>query len=133
MKEEPHRDPPKQDEDVSTCTVVLYKFNSVARLDYVWTSSQTSAFSARLTSTSNDPYEAGLRAVRSDSGFCLPELLVCGSQLRLSFIVAAQQSEPTKTLLRADLTSTKTELVDLSDPQPRRCSTGRWAGSIRAA
>jgi hypothetical protein len=57
------------------------------------------------------PAHVRLRAVRADSGFCLPELLGLWEQLRLPFIVAAQLSEPIKTLLRADLLWTKTELA----------------------
>jgi hypothetical protein len=59
----------------------------------------------------NLPSHVRLRAVRADSGFCLPELLSLWEQLRLPFIVAAQLSEPIKTLLRADLIWTATELA----------------------
>ena len=41
-----------------------------------------------------------LRAVRADSGFCLPDLLALWEQLSLPYIVAAQLSQPIKTLLR---------------------------------
>lgn len=56
------------------------------------------------------PRHVHLRAVRADSGFCLPELLTLWEQLRLPYIVAAQLSEPIKNLLRGDLVWTTTEL-----------------------
>lgn len=57
------------------------------------------------------PTHVRLRGVRADSGFCLPELLALWEQLRLPYVVAAQLSEPIKTLLRADLAWTPTELA----------------------
>ena len=50
----------------------------------------------------NLPRHVRLRAVRADSGFCLPELLALWEQLRVPYMVAAQLSEPIKTLLRGD-------------------------------
>lgn len=59
----------------------------------------------------NLPRHVRLRAVRADSGFCLPELLALWEQLRVPYMVAAQLSEPIKTLLRGDLVWTPTELA----------------------
>ncbi len=65
------------------------------------------------------PRHVRLRAVRADSGFCLPELLTVWEQLGLRYIVAAQSSEPIKTLLRGDLVWTTTELpgTDVAEVQ----------------
>lgn len=67
------------------------------------------------------PRHVHLRAVRADSGFCLPELLALWEQLRLPYIVAAQLSEPIKNLLRGDLAWTATELpgTDVAEVQHR--------------
>ena len=74
----------------------------------------------------NLPRHVRLRAVRADSGFCLPELLALWETLRLPYIVAAQLSEPIKTLLRGDLVWTPTELAgtDVAEVQHR---TLGWA------
>lgn len=69
----------------------------------------TSAFFLELWH--NLPRHVRLRAVRADSGFCLPELLALWETLRLPYIVAAQLSAPIKTLLRGDLVWTPTELA----------------------
>jgi hypothetical protein len=52
-----------------------------------------------------------LRAVRADAGFFLPELLALWEQLRPSYVVVAQLSEPVQNLLRRDLEWTATELA----------------------
>ena len=67
------------------------------------------------------PTHVRLRGVRADSGFCLPELLTLWEQLRLPYVVAAQLSEPIKTLLRGDLVWTPTELAgtDVAQVQHR--------------
>ena len=72
------------------------------------------------------PTHVRLRGVRADSGFCLPELLALWEQLRLPYVVAAQLSEPIKTLLRGDLIWTPTELAgtDVAEVQHR---TLGWA------
>ena len=60
---------------------------------------------------SNFPRHLRLRGVRADSGFCLPELLTLWERLRLPYVVAAQLSEPIKTLLRGELVWTRTEVA----------------------
>lgn len=56
------------------------------------------------------PRHIRLRAVRADSGFCLPDLLALWEQLRLPYIVVAQLSQPIQRLLRGDLVWTATEV-----------------------
>ena len=65
------------------------------------------------------PRHVRLRGVRADSGFCLPELLSLWERLHLIYVVAAQLSEPIKTLLRGDLAWTPTELpgTDVAEVQ----------------
>jgi hypothetical protein len=67
------------------------------------------------------PRHVRLRGVRADSGFCLPPLLTLWEQLHLPYVVAAQLSEPIKTLLRGDLVWTPTELAgtDVAEVQHR--------------
>jgi hypothetical protein len=67
------------------------------------------------------PSHVRLRGVRADSGFCLPELLTLWEKLRLPYVVAAQLSEPIKTLLRGDMKWTPTELAgtDVAEVQHR--------------
>lgn len=71
--------------------------------------SNTSAFFLDLWH--NLPRHLRLRAVRADSGFCLPELLTRWEQLRVPYVVVAQLSEPIKNLLRSGLVWTPTELA----------------------
>ena len=76
------------------------------------------------------PRHIRFRAVRADSGFCVPELLALWEQLRLPYIVVAKLTEPIQSLLRHDLGWTATELAGtevaeiayqaMSWPQPRR-------------
>jgi hypothetical protein len=56
------------------------------------------------------PHHVRLRAVRADSGFCVPELLALWEQLRLPYIVVAKLTEPIQTLIRRDLIWQPTEL-----------------------
>jgi hypothetical protein len=58
----------------------------------------------------NLPRHIRLRAVRADSGFCLPELLVLWEGLRLPYVVVAQLSVPIKNLLRRGLEWQPTEV-----------------------
>jgi hypothetical protein len=58
----------------------------------------------------NRPRHIRLRAVRADSGFCLPELLALWEQLRLPYVVVAQLSQPIQKLLKGDLKWTATEV-----------------------
>ena len=58
----------------------------------------------------NLPCQVRLRAVRADSGFCLPELLALWERLRLPNIVVAQLSVPIKNLLRRGLEWSATEV-----------------------
>lgn len=58
----------------------------------------------------NLPRRLRLRAVRADSGFCLPELLALWEQLRLPYVVVAQLSVPIKNLLRRGLEWRATEV-----------------------
>ena len=57
------------------------------------------------------PRHLRLRAVRADSGFCVPELLALWEQLRLPFIVVAKLTVPIQSLLRHELVWTPTELA----------------------
>ena len=76
------------------------------------------------------PRHLRVRAVRADSGFCVPELLALWEQLRLPYIVVAKLTEPIQTLIRRDLVWRPTELrgTDVAEieyraqswPQPRR-------------
>ena len=76
------------------------------------------------------PRHLRLRAVRADSGFCVPELLALWEQWRLPYIVVAKLTEPIQTLIRHDLIWTPTEVpgTDVAEisyrahswPQPRR-------------
>jgi hypothetical protein len=78
----------------------------------------------------NLPRHIRLRAVRADSGFCLPELLALWECLRLPYVVVAQLSQPIQRLLKGDLSWTVsevpgTEVAELeyqamSWPHPRR-------------
>jgi hypothetical protein len=72
----------------------------------------------------NLPRHLRLRGVRADSGFCLPELLTLWEQLRLPYVVAAQLSEPIKSLLRGDLTWTPTDLVGTEVAQVQHQTLG---------
>lgn len=74
----------------------------------------------------NLPRHVRLRAVRADSGFCLPELLALWEQLRVPYMVAAQLSEPIKTLLRGDLVWTPTELAGTDVAQVQHQTVG-WS------
>ena len=58
----------------------------------------------------NLPSHLRLRAVRADSGFCTPELLVLWEQLGLPYVVVAQLCEPIKSLLRRGLEWTASEV-----------------------
>jgi len=76
------------------------------------------------------PRHIRFRAVRADSGFCVPELLALWEQLCLPYIVVAKLTEPIQSLLRYGLEWTPTELAGtevaeityqaMSWPQPRR-------------
>lgn len=65
------------------------------------------------------PRQIRLRAVRADSGFCVPELLALWEELRLPFIVVAKLSVPVQSLIRHDVVWTPTELVgtDIAEVQ----------------
>lgn len=58
----------------------------------------------------NLPRHIRLRAVRADSGFCLPDLLELWEQLCLPYVVVAQLSEPIRSLLRREQSWTPTEV-----------------------
>jgi hypothetical protein len=76
------------------------------------------------------PRHIRYRAVRADSGFCVPELLALWEQLRLPYIVVAKLTTPIQSLLRHDLVWAATELAGtevaaityqaMGWPQPRR-------------
>ena len=76
------------------------------------------------------PRHIRYRAVRADSGFCIPELLALWEQLRLPYIVVARLTAPVQSLLRHDLVWAATELAGtevaeityqaMGWPQPRR-------------
>jgi hypothetical protein len=78
----------------------------------------------------NLPRHIRLRAVRADSGFCLPELLVLWEQLHVPYVVVAQLSQPIQKLLKGDLQWKATEVPGtevaeleyqaMSWPHPRR-------------
>jgi hypothetical protein len=57
------------------------------------------------------PRHIRYRAVRADSGFCVPELLALWEQLRLPYIVVAKLTAPIQSLLRHDLVWSATELA----------------------
>lgn len=57
------------------------------------------------------PRHIRLRAVRADSGFCVPELLALWEQLHLPYIVAGKLTAPIQSLIRHDLVWTPTELA----------------------
>lgn len=76
------------------------------------------------------PPHVRLRAVRADSGFCLPELLTLWEQLQLPYIVAAQLSEPIKNLLRGDLVWTPTEVAGTEVAEVQHQTLG-WEKSRR--
>jgi hypothetical protein len=61
----------------------------------------------------NLPRHIRLRAVRADSGFCLPELLELWEHLRLPYVVVAQLSEPIRNLLRRDQLWVPTEVAGI--------------------
>jgi len=71
-----------------------------------------------------------LRAVRADSGFCLPELLALWEQMRLSYIIAAELRVQIKDLIRRDTIWTTTELAgtDVADLEYQAIS---WPHSRR--
>jgi hypothetical protein len=56
------------------------------------------------------PRQVRLRAVRADSGFCVPELLLLWEQLQLPYIVVAKLTTPIKSLIRHNLIWTETEV-----------------------
>jgi hypothetical protein len=58
----------------------------------------------------NLPPHIRLRAVRVDSGFCLPDLLALWEQLGLPYVVVAQLSQPIQRLLRGNMAWTQTEV-----------------------
>lgn len=58
----------------------------------------------------NLPRHLGLRGVRAESGFCLPELLNLREALRLPYVVVAQLSQPIQKLLKSDLAWQATEV-----------------------
>jgi hypothetical protein len=58
----------------------------------------------------NLPGHIRLRGVRADAGFCLPELLALWEQLRLSYVVVAQLSQPIQKLIKGELRWTVTEV-----------------------
>ena len=76
------------------------------------------------------PRHVRLRAVRADSGFCVPELLQLWEQLQLPYIVVARLMAPIQSLIRNNMVWTATELVgtDVAEleyhargwPYPRR-------------
>jgi hypothetical protein len=76
------------------------------------------------------PRHVRLRAVRADSGFCVPELLLLWEQLKLPYIVVGKLTAPIQSLIRNDLVWTATELIgtDVAEleyqsmgwPYPRR-------------
>jgi len=76
------------------------------------------------------PRHVRLRAVRADSGFCVPELLLLWEQLKLPYIVVGKLTAPIQSLIRSDLVWTATELTgtDVAEleyqsmgwPSPRR-------------
>ena len=78
----------------------------------------------------NLPRHIRLRAVRADSGFCLPELLALWEQLPLPYVVLAKLSQPIRTIIKGDVKWTATEVPGtevaeleyqaMSWPQPRR-------------
>jgi hypothetical protein len=57
------------------------------------------------------PRHVRLRAVRADSGFCVPELLQLWEQLQLPYIVVARLTTSIQSLIRNDMVWTATELV----------------------
>jgi len=59
------------------------------------------------------PRHVRLRAVRADSGFCMPELLQLWEQLQLPYIVVAKLTTPIQSLIRNDMVWTTTELVGI--------------------
>lgn len=68
---------------------------------------------------SHTPRQIRWRAVRADSGFCVPELLTLWEQLRLPFIVVAKLSVPIQSLIRHDVSWMPTELAgtDIAEVQ----------------
>src|ERR1019366_10432895 len=54
------------------------------------------------------PRHVRLRAVRADSGFCVPQLLLLWEQLKLPYIVVASLTAPIQSLIRNDLVWTAT-------------------------
>lgn len=76
------------------------------------------------------PRHMGLKGVRADAGFCLPELLVLWEQLKLPYVVVAQLRRPIQNLLKGDLQWSATEMpgTDVAEmeyqamswPHPRR-------------
>jgi len=79
--------------------------------------SNTAAFFLDLWS--HKPRQVRLRAVRADSGFCVPQLLALWEQLRLPFIVVAKLSVPIQSLIRHDVVWTPSELLgtDIAEVQ----------------
>lgn len=58
----------------------------------------------------NLPRHIRLKGVRADSGFCLPERLALWEQLKLSYVVVAQLSQPMQKIIKGDLKWTATEV-----------------------
>jgi len=76
------------------------------------------------------PRHVRLRAVRADSGFCVPELLTVWEHLHLPYIVVAKLTEPIQSLIRHEVVWTPTAVAG-TDVAQREYRAMGWPQSRR--